>query len=680
MLLYIESSAFIVHTFVLQCSALDTLARIRAQLLHILYVMGREDHQFRLRFKGQYLRDAYTLDDYRIADRCILKMVPMAKRQESFVDLATKAKNDLGAGQTEEIRTSLIKEVATLRWREALLRDFRASIYINWLFVLFAFFTTYWYSGLWTGVVALYGLLQCPSFSHKAGFVGPSSLWPKFFMAIFNVMTMLNWAASLALGVLCLLSVLNFSCTTVEPCTEDYVNAIYSLIYYGLHVIYLFGIWTAGWTLFYNFKFKIGDFLEESLVMSRDVEKVVEMAKNGRLKEQRQAAFELATLATAGDDSKFRIVAEGGLEVLISLGLSTDEAIQEYATEALAELLIVPAIQDQFVENGGVATLTTLLHSRNPRLVQEAITALSYIVSDSEENKHAVIADRGLEDLAHAAKTGSDVTRRYVAGIYLDLAFSADIRTQMASMLTPSAALVSLCTSQDNETLRLALQTLELMAIESSDVILEQDDLLPNLLDITSNSLDAGIYLLAGKILLYFAENTEACSRLLQEDSLTASLTQFVQTKEPTLQKVVAKIVMSATEERDLALKAKDLHLDEILVTMRDNSSDRDAWNMADQGIAVFRDPSFPNNVLQSSDQATTSAPSSENSGSTLDVLKTTVPNWTPEERKAALGGSVGSLQKGGAVGGLEDDVGGSKSSLRERHKEKVASPLPFKE
>lgn len=66
----------------LQCSALDTLARIRAKLLHILYVMGREDHQFRIRFKGQYLRDAYTLDDYRIADRCILKMVPMAKRQE----------------------------------------------------------------------------------------------------------------------------------------------------------------------------------------------------------------------------------------------------------------------------------------------------------------------------------------------------------------------------------------------------------------------------------------------------------------------------------------------------------------------------------------------------------------------------------------------------------------------
>eukprot|EP00057_Strongylocentrotus_purpuratus_P025677 XP_011680151.1 PREDICTED: uncharacterized protein LOC589849 [Strongylocentrotus purpuratus] len=668
MLLYVESSAFVVHTFVLQCSALDTLARIRAKLLHILYVMGREDHQFRIRFKGQYLRDAYTLDDYRIADRCILKMVPMAKRQESFVNMRTKGRHDLGAGQTEEIKTSLIHEVAMLKWRETMLGDFRASIYINWLFVLFAFFTTYWYSGLWTGMIALYGLVQCPSYSHKAGFVGPSSLWPRYFIAIFNVLTMLNWGASVALAILSLLSVLNFDCTPTDEdddtCSLLYVNIIYSLVFYGLHVIYMFGIWSAGWSLFYNFRFEVGDYLEKELVISRDVEKVIEIAKNGRLKEQRQAAFELATLATAGDDSKFRIVAEGGLEVLITLGLSSDEAIQEYATEALAELLIVPAIQDQFVESGGIRTLTTLLHSRNTRLVQEAITALSYIVSDSEDNKHAVISDRGLEDLAHAARTGSDTTRRYVAGIFLDLAFSAEIRSQMASMITPTGALVSLCTSQDNETLRLALQTLELIAIESSEVILEQ-----------------------------------SCDNLLSQESLTNTLTQFVQTKEPTLQKVVTKIIMSATEERNLALKAKDLQLDEILVLMRDSSGDRDAWNMADQGIAIFQDPTYPDNVINRMEQATTS---SDHSGSSIDIRKVTALNWaSPEERKAALAsptpayneedmdvrkvtvpswaseeerkmalGSASSLQKGGAMGGV-DDMPGSAGSLRARHKEK---------
>ena len=44
---------------------------------------------------------------------------------------------------------------------------------------------------------------------------------------------------------------------------------------------------------------------------------------------------------------------------------------------------------------GGVKTLTALLHSPDPRLVYEASTALSYIVSDSEDNKGSVIADHG---------------------------------------------------------------------------------------------------------------------------------------------------------------------------------------------------------------------------------------------------------------------------------------------
>ena len=42
---------------------------------------------------------------------------------------------------------------------------------------------------------------------------------------------------------------------------------------------------------------------------------------------------------------------DGRLDVLISLGLSSDEAIQEYAVEALAELLIVPAIQVRSTTN-----------------------------------------------------------------------------------------------------------------------------------------------------------------------------------------------------------------------------------------------------------------------------------------------------------------------------------------
>ena len=58
----------------------ETIARVRAQLLHILNELGREDHQFRLRFKGQYLRDAFTVEDYNIFENAIIKMVPLSKK------------------------------------------------------------------------------------------------------------------------------------------------------------------------------------------------------------------------------------------------------------------------------------------------------------------------------------------------------------------------------------------------------------------------------------------------------------------------------------------------------------------------------------------------------------------------------------------------------------------------
>ena len=74
------------------------MARVRAQLLHILYELGHEDHQFRLRFKGQYLRDAYTIEDYAIVENAIIKMVPHSRREEvdlRLIDFVAKHKIDL---------------------------------------------------------------------------------------------------------------------------------------------------------------------------------------------------------------------------------------------------------------------------------------------------------------------------------------------------------------------------------------------------------------------------------------------------------------------------------------------------------------------------------------------------------------------------------------------------------
>jgi len=70
------------RTFVVRVQPNETIARIRAQLLHILYELGRDSEQFRLRYKGQYLRDAYTCEDYKISESALLKMIPLSSKAQ----------------------------------------------------------------------------------------------------------------------------------------------------------------------------------------------------------------------------------------------------------------------------------------------------------------------------------------------------------------------------------------------------------------------------------------------------------------------------------------------------------------------------------------------------------------------------------------------------------------------
>ena len=112
-------------------------------------------------------------------------------------------------------------------------------------------------------------------------------------------------------------------------------------------------------------RFQYGDFIEKYLVQSRDIDDVMKAARSGRVKDRRQAAFELATMASSSDDNKFRIVAEGGLELLIRMALAKDEATQEHSVEALAELMTVPAIQVSDAGALGGSARRSLYGARN---------------------------------------------------------------------------------------------------------------------------------------------------------------------------------------------------------------------------------------------------------------------------------------------------------------------------
>lgn len=574
-------------------------------MLHILYELGRAEHQFRFRFKGEYLRDGYTFEDYRILDNSVIKMVPMSKRKRATYntvfgndgqdggaseihDFGSKAQL-LGQEELDDVQKALRKEVAIFERREHLLGSFKVLLWIHFLATVLAFTTIYWFSAFWTGALMLFGFLYSPNYTRLGGFVGKYGMNKNTFVIAFSVGGIMNVTASLLMGIYVLLEVFAYECDTEEAtCLRQMELMYWSIVLYGGQTVVLVGSVLICGILFHNFKTEVGDLIETYLVQIRDIDKVMKSAKTGSVKERRNAAFELASLAATGDDTKFKIVQEGGIEALMNLCLSEDQATQEYAIEAISELLTVPVIQDQFVDLGGVRTMCALLHSKENRVVNEAVTALSYIVSDSEENRHVVIGENGLEDLCYVAERVQIPASRIVAAIFLELAFTAEIRVMLSRETAPASSLVHLCRLRDPETQRLSLQTLELLAIENSDVIIQHESLLELLLSLYKLTDDPQLFLLAGKIILYYAENELACQKLVESEDLKPCLMEFSYCMDPLLQNVVAKIILAMIDSHENKDEIASLGLDEVLIQIKSESSDRDAWRTADHGLMIL--------------------------------------------------------------------------------------------
>ncbi|RDD42421.1 hypothetical protein TrispH2_005399 [Trichoplax sp. H2] len=601
-------------TFIILCKLTDTIARARSQMLHILWELGRDDHQFRFRYRGQYLRDAYTFEDYEIPENAVVKMVPMAKRQESFVDLRRMdGQSDLGQGTSDEVLNALNQEIQVFVRREKLLAALQAFLWLWALATMLSFITNYFYSGFWNVIIVYFLFKYCPTFTRTGGFVGRASQYHGRYMIIYAIASILCLAPNVVFLCLLLPPMIQQGCAGyVGSCTHW---LLWSVIFYACFALLLFLQTCLIPFIIYNFRFKAGDFVEQHLVKTRDVEKVLFSARNGKIKEKRNAAFELASFAACSDDNKYKIVSQGGMEVLSNLSLSRDEATQEYATEAIAELLTLPEIQDQFVAIGGVRTLCALLHGRTDKIIYEAATALFYLISDNDNNKMVIVEDTGLDDLAHAsmkayfmpntsyqnprdnaitlsykANNNNNIkTARVLAGVFLELlSYNADLREIIASRNVVAVALVHLCQLADSETQQLSLQALELIAIESPESVVTQEDLLHHLVAMPRLTEDERLHLLSGKIMLYFAENEEACSELINVANLTDTLLQFAQSNDSVLQNVVSKIILAILENQRITRRIPYLGLDKVAMYLQSNSVDRHIFDNADAALNLL--------------------------------------------------------------------------------------------
>jgi hypothetical protein len=254
----------------------------------------------------------------------------------------------------------------------------------------------------------------------------------------------------------------------------------------------------------------------------------------------------------------------------------------------LAELLTIPAIQDQFIDESGLPKLMALLHSPNLDVVNEAAVAISYIAADNEEQRETIASQNGLEDLSHAVRSGDPDVMCAVAGIFLDLSMTPVSRSLMVKTPSVAAALVQLSGTNHGETQRLALQTVELLALENSSYILTEGSLLTSLLAIPENSADVKLWLLAAKILMYFAEDSEGCRGLVYADGMVSAFVQFASSIDSTLQAVMSKIVLYMVESKEHRSTLSNLGFREVLSTLRTQVSDQDTWRNIEQATTLL--------------------------------------------------------------------------------------------
>ncbi|XP_065890206.1 uncharacterized protein [Dysidea avara] len=520
MLFYVESKLYPGRTMVLVCSRSDSVARAKALLLHILSeVTHKTDHFFRLKYRGEFMKDALSLQDYGVDDMSVVKMIPLY--HSSQLDMA----NPVNPNKQDDIFVALDKEKVKFHHRVSLLNFLKVLIWLHLLCVIGNFVTAFWWSGLWMGLLTLTAKYFTPVYLHVGGSVGKMSTG--FLLAVVAI-------GDLAMFLIAIIRILIPECDEGSPYYNEHgvlhcsYRVWFAVVFLPVQMVLCTVTAVVCVLLYTNFQFEAGQLVERCLVETRDINKVLYSALHGNGRERHNAAFELINLALTDDDNKFHIVQEGGLQVLQTLLTSgqENEETKDYAAEALAELLTVEAIQDEFISEGGLLTLGALLHSSREHVVHEASCALSFIIS-RDEHKMTLINNNGLNDVIYPIIHGCSFdVAKILSGVLLDLSLDGDVRHYIIEHHDIVMVLSSLL-AMGGEVQRSGLQTMELLAIHSGQVL--QPLLLDHLISIaTSDTMDEGIAQLVGKILSYYANSEEGVRLLASQDHLIPAMTALV--------------------------------------------------------------------------------------------------------------------------------------------------------
>ena len=208
MILYIHCKVLPLNTFVINAKANWTVLRIRGYLLHKvlviidcnvysplnalliylvwptitlynqskLFEVGHHKHPFRLRYKGQFLKDGLTLAESKIFDTVSIELVPLATVEELQADLFWRYTSTEKRDEPHLVALRREKEIFDSRTKW--LGFLKLSLMSLYPWCVLDFFLPssqsipLWVWGLAQAVYATVGLHFAPGFSYQSGWVG----------------------------------------------------------------------------------------------------------------------------------------------------------------------------------------------------------------------------------------------------------------------------------------------------------------------------------------------------------------------------------------------------------------------------------------------------------------------------------------------------------------------------
>eukprot|EP00050_Salpingoeca_kvevrii_P001334 m.167903 g.167903 ORF g.167903 m.167903 type:complete len:578 (+) comp10350_c0_seq9:140-1873(+) len=571
MLLRCSGPALLGRTAVVLVTADDTIAHVKACLLHILSDNGRPDSEFRLRAGDIYLKDSLTLREYNITDEDTLDIVPIGKlpadAAASYQHLATSL----------ETQEALAKERATFEFRERLAVRFLVFLHLLAGVAVLLLSGSQWIFGVWIGFQSLLTIYFAPRVHWSEGFVVPMDPRSRFVAVATTTLFAINVIVAIVLLVLSTQK----SCDTTseENCDSKHRLEIVTIAIMTLFCLagLVFGVMMQS-----NFRKEVGYLIEKTLVEVHDVKAVLRSTKSPRLAERRRAAIELSNLVSATDDKKLAVMDKGGLAILIALALDEDPIVKDFGIEALAEMLLLPECQPAFIEDDGLDCLFSLLHD-TPAAAAGACRAILQLTPKELYCIHVINHRHGLEDLIFALQRRDLDTPMLVMilQVFIDL---ASVPSVCAELAKEARIVQSLCLVLPDAELilkRSILKYFELVSQSNAAHVLQQFSLLPQLLSYAL-IIDKSLQLIISRLLLRFAEDPDGLLLLETQDAIAPSFMALVQVTNAETQANVARCCAAVLESPD----GRELHgeaLLDVLQLLKRSTLDSYTWELADQ-------------------------------------------------------------------------------------------------